>query len=488
MKNRFTSAEINRIIFLGYVFCISVLSFYHEFWRDELQAYMLVKSSHSIAGLMSNSRYEGHPSLWFFMLFALKSFAPGLLPMKILHLLISALSGWLLIKFSPFKPFQKILLLAGYFFFYEYTFIVRNYALGLLFILAFCVLFPRRKSPTYFIFLALSVAGMMLSNFYSFFIGFALMMLLIAEHLFYSKGKENTWRLIPGYLLMFAAVILFVLDTLPPADYGYANLWNTKPDFRAIINTIGRVYQVFMPVTTPSQHFWNSVFVSDIYIKAFLGTMIIIGAVFIVAQKSLSRWFMALIFIMLLGFSYVKFNGYLRHNGHLYIAFIAMMWLQPYLPGKTRGRHKLSDIIFNALLLIQVTAMMIAVSCEIAYPFSQAKNAAAYIEKNYPNSIVVAHNDPGVSSVCAYLDFPFFYPKSGQFGTFIVWNARRLEPHVATAFLIGKGDSVAQHGKKKAIYLTSYPIDSSENYGLVLRKSFTPSVEPEESYYLYTKR
>jgi hypothetical protein len=487
MENKFTSAKTRWIIFLAFVAAISFLSFFHEYWRDEMQSYMLVKNSHSFAALFYNSRYEGHPSLWFILLYGLKIFGGGLLPVKILHLAIASLTAWLILRYSPFRTLQKILLLAGYFFFYEYVFIARNYALGLLFVMAFCSLYPQRKSPKYFTLLALSIVGMMLSNFYSFFIGFSCLILLASEHVFYKTAGSNFWKLLPGYVLMIAGMVLFILDTTPPKDYGYASGWNTTWQSENFIAVLARLYEVFIPVPQPGLHFWNSSLISDINLQAILGVVIIGVILTIFSKNRLAFWFMALNMIMLLGFSYGKFNGYLRHNGHLYIAFIAMLWLQQYLPQKNRGRNKAAAVLLYIILSVQVVAAIIAVSCEVLYPFSQAKNAADFIKKKYPNSLVVAHHDSGSSTVCAYLDAPFYYPLSDRFGTYLIWDNKRNAHVTKTSFIIHKGDSLKTLYQKEILYLSTYPIDSAGDYGLLLQKSFTPSVEPVESYYIYTK-
>jgi hypothetical protein len=488
MINNLSPGKINRIIFLIYTVCISVLSFFHEFWRDELQSFMIVRGSNSISELLYNTRYEGHPSLWFFMLFGLKFIASGLLPMKILHLGISMFTGWLIIKYSPFTIVQKILLLFGYFFFYEYTFIIRNYSIGLLFIFAFCALFPLRKSPRHFILLALSVVGMMLSNFYSFFIGFSMMIMILSEYFFYYRGKERIAKFLPGYVIMIVGIVLFLLDTNPPPDYGYAHAWNTDFRIGQIVALFTRVYQVFVPVPIPSVHYWNTTIIGNFIYQAFFGILIIATILFVFARKGLSRWFIAMNFIIILVFSYVKFNGSFRHNGHMFIAFVVMMWLQQYLPGKVYGWNKLSKVLFYFVLAIQFVSMLFIVGLEVVYPFSQAKNAAVYIKENHNNNIIVAHEDAGSSPVCAFLDVPFYYPRSDRFGTYIIWNKRRLEQVITTAFVIEKIDSLKHLYKKEVLYLTTVPIDSLERYNLVLQGSFTPSVEPVESYYLYTKR
>jgi hypothetical protein len=488
MNYKLSSVKTFWIIFLVYVAAISVLSFFHEYWRDELQPYMLVRGSNSIRELLNNSRYEGHPSLWFIMLFGLKIFGSGMLPMKVLHLLIASLTAWIILRYGPFKTLQKILLLSGYFFFYEYVFIVRNYAIGLLFIVSFCALFPYRQSPKYFFLMALTIVGMMLSNFYSFFIGIACMSLLAGEHIFYHKVKDKIWKLLPAYAIMLAGIILFLLDTTPPPDYGYASGWNTVLHIEDVMGTIARVCHVFIPIPILSIHFWNSTFISGIHLQAIIGFMIIVMVLYVFSQNRLSFWFMLLNFGMLLGFSYVKFNGFLRHNGHIYIAFIAMLWLQHYLPGKSKERSKLSGILLYTLLSVQVVAMFIAVGYEVRYPFSQAKNAAFFIERNYPNNIVVAHQDIGSSSVCAYLKSPFYYPLSDRFGTYLIWDDKRQSPETKTSYILHKGDSLKKLYHKEILYLSTYPIDSSGTYRLKLQQSFTPSIEPVESYYIYTKQ
>jgi hypothetical protein len=414
---------------------------------------------------------------------------PGLPAIKLLHLAIASLTGWLIIRYSPFSLLQKILLLAGYFFLYEYAVIVRNYAPGILFVFIACALFPKRRSPGYFLLISLAVAAMMLFNFYAFFIGVAFMVLLAAEHASYGTSGKGIWKFLPGYAVMIAGAVLFFADTLPPADYGYAGTWNTALQISSLVSLFDRACRVFFPLPEISVHFWNSIMYPNIYLRAFLGLLVIAGAVFLFARKGLARLFIIVAFVMLLGFSYVKFNGYLRHNGHLYIAFIAMLWIREYLPGKEPGRKKAGKVLFTGILIIQLVAAVMAVGFETIRPFSQAKPAAEYIRSQFPGSIILAYEDVGTSSVSAYLDQPVYYPQSGRFGTFIIWNAARLRPVLTTASILRRGDSLENLYRRKVVYLFNYyPVDSAAHCGLELRKTFAPSVEPMESYYVYTKK
>src|SRR5690242_5084907 len=46
---------------------------HHSMWRDELQAWMIGRESHSLISLYRNTRYEGHPLLWHFCLMLLSN-------------------------------------------------------------------------------------------------------------------------------------------------------------------------------------------------------------------------------------------------------------------------------------------------------------------------------------------------------------------------------------------------------------------------------
>jgi hypothetical protein len=45
------------------------LSWQHEIWRDEMRALNLVIDSHSIQEILTNQEAEGHPALWYPMLY-----------------------------------------------------------------------------------------------------------------------------------------------------------------------------------------------------------------------------------------------------------------------------------------------------------------------------------------------------------------------------------------------------------------------------------
>lgn len=472
------------VLFLLFVVVATTVSMFHEFWRDELQAWMIVRDSASIADLLDNTRYEGHPSLWFLLLFGLKQIAPGAAAMKALHLCIASASAWLILRFSPFSRGHRALLVCGYFFLYEYAVIARNYAVGVFFVLVACVLFPRRASRGPFLAIALAIVGMMLANLYSFLLGVGFAFLLFADD--WRRSGGFGWRRLPGYAVIAAGVLLFWVDVATPADYGYWPGWRTVIASRPLAEALARAGCVFFPIPKDDVGFWNTMFVSNMWIQAVCGAAALIAAAGIIPRKQLARWFFMFCAAALLLFSYVKFPGYLRHNGHLFVAFVAMCWIEPCLSGPERPRRRLAGALLTFILATQAIAGITASALEIAYPFSQARVTADWINRYRPQTVVIARDESGASAVAAFLDAAPYYPRSRTFGTWIRWTNRRFVD-VEGKSLIQVGDSLAAALGRRALWLTTAPLDSAAAYGLRPVMTFAPSVAPLESYWLYER-
>src|ERR1051325_1005581 len=98
------------VIFLSGIFFLfgyfGVL--HHEMWLDETHHWLLAKDSSSIGEMMYNSRYEGHPMLWNFLLFVLTRFSSNPFSMQVLNLMISILAVIIFLRYSPFSVKIKI--------------------------------------------------------------------------------------------------------------------------------------------------------------------------------------------------------------------------------------------------------------------------------------------------------------------------------------------------------------------------------------------
>jgi len=92
-------------------FCLGLIAILrHGMWLDELQAWTIARDNVSLLSLLTAIKYDGHPALWYILLYAITRFTHNPVSMQILHLCIAALNIFIFTKFSPFSRWQKIIL------------------------------------------------------------------------------------------------------------------------------------------------------------------------------------------------------------------------------------------------------------------------------------------------------------------------------------------------------------------------------------------
>jgi hypothetical protein len=122
---------------------------HHEPWADEAQAWQIARTLplSQIFGLLS---YEGHPGLWYVVLWTLARLHVSYLGMRCVTAMIAFAGITVLVTTSPFPRFLKLLLPFGFFLSFQYAIVARSYVLAplLLFLCAwYWVQRPRRPLP-----------------------------------------------------------------------------------------------------------------------------------------------------------------------------------------------------------------------------------------------------------------------------------------------------------------------------------------------------
>src|SRR5581483_5638410 len=112
----------------------------HAMWRDETRAWQIALASPTIAALHANLRYEGVPLLWYLILWVLTKITVNPIAMQLAHVVIAAGVVFTFLVAAPFGRAIKLLFTFGYFPFFEYATISRNYGLVFLFFLLGAVL------------------------------------------------------------------------------------------------------------------------------------------------------------------------------------------------------------------------------------------------------------------------------------------------------------------------------------------------------------
>lgn len=308
---KFFRSDLGYAIILSTIFMVLgiILALHHEMWRDEVNVWLLARDSSSVIEILRVLRYDGHPGLWHLSVFAIRHIFPYPIAMQVLHLIIAATTVYLFARFSPFTRLQKTLFAFGYFPFYEYAIISRNYALGVLLLFLFCVFFSKR-------FEKLPLVGLILfllahTSVHALIITISIGLALFVEYIFSTEKKRETNKLQIGigFSLIAFGVITSFLQLKPPPDSGYAVGWMTKFNPKHLRNVFSLISKVFIPVPQFTFHFWNSNILDklpiSIQLHLVLSSLFLLWAILLLVRKPIALLIQISGTIGLLAFFYV---------------------------------------------------------------------------------------------------------------------------------------------------------------------------------------
>lgn len=153
MKEKFKSWAFSKehgkcdvITLIIYLLGVCTISFFHEPWFDEAQAWAIARSGTIKEILFEIPHYEGHPPLWHLILvpFA-KLGAPYELSLAIVNIFFMTLAVAVLLFKSPFPKLIRCLLPFNFFLFYQYGVISRPYCILVLAIFLAAVCYKNRN-------------------------------------------------------------------------------------------------------------------------------------------------------------------------------------------------------------------------------------------------------------------------------------------------------------------------------------------------------
>lgn len=236
----------------------------HEMWRDELQAWLIARDSVSLIDLFRNLRYEGHPGLWHLMIYACIKLKKEPFVMQLLHLAIASTSVFLIVRYSPFTNLQKTLISFGYFIFYEYSIISRNYAIAVLLIFLLCILYKKRFNQIFIYFIILGLLAN--TNIYGWMISISFTSALVLDFIltnFKSELQIKIRKLIsflPGFVFYLVAAAASLMLMLPPSDRGRGTEFLVQFDLKHVLETSSIVWTSYIPVPKKTFRFWETNF------------------------------------------------------------------------------------------------------------------------------------------------------------------------------------------------------------------------------------
>jgi hypothetical protein len=512
VRNKFLSLSLKSetnftILLVSIFFILSLVGIVnHEMWRDELQAWLIAKDSSSLIDVFNNLKYEGHPGLWHTFLYIITRFTHNPIAMQFFHLLIATLVIYTFVKHSPFNRLQKALFTFGYFPFFEYNLISRNYNLGVLFLFLFCCFFPKRYQS--YLWLAIPLALMVNTNVYIMIIALSLAMTLFLEYIFnqnlrsyYSRNQRD---IILSLTIFFGGLILSLSQILRVTTFNTpSKAENTiaLTQFDLLINSVKKLAGIitlisksYIPIPQIFDfNFWNT----NIFppaISLLLSIILLCFAICIFIRKPFVLFFYLSGTFGILLFAYTKIRGVLRHHGHLFILFIACLWLYHYYQNSswsiprfkrfTNFWYKHKDKLITSILLIHLLAGVFAFSMDLAYPFSASRDAAEFIISNKLNNhIIIGSKDYRISPFAALLDRKIYYPEINDFGSFIDWSKRK---DVKSQEVMEKVNSLVMQTDDQILLILDSPLKIElPTLRISQLKSFSKTLAGDEKYYLY---
>jgi hypothetical protein len=462
----------------------------HEMWRDEMYAWTFAADSRTPAELLHNLRYEGHPPLWHLLLFATSRLTRRPEAMQVLNLFLAAAAIWLFARFAPFSRRVRALFAFGYFPLYEYGIISRNYAIGLLFLVALCAL--RAARPRAWIPLGLLLAGLALSNAYAWLLSAVLAAMLLFEGVRDPEARKTAaaqpWKPLLAALALAAAASAAAFLMIP-AQGGFYKM-QLKPRWSPgiAVVTLATVAHADLPLPdTGSYSAWNS----SILWRLSYGTMALISLALVGGAAVLLRRTPAVLLAYLggtaaiLAFTYAEYFGSLRHHGHHFLLLVACFWLacSASQSGDESGRRR--ELLLTGLLLIHLAAAAVLYSLDLAFPFSESKAAADFLRQNgLANAPILATQDHLVGPVGGYLGRPLYFLESRRLGRFVLWDQQWLQPLTPGEHCRRLREWLAQCGGSTVVVSTRPPLSCGPDLQSAVLADLRQSIVPDERYFI----
>jgi hypothetical protein len=116
-------------VWVGYCAMLAAAVPWHEPWRDEAQAWLLARDLSIPQLLLHNLRYEGHPGLWYLILWGPAHLHVAYAALGWIAAGIAAAGTYVLLRLAPFPFYLRAALPFTFFLAYQFAVVARSYVL-----------------------------------------------------------------------------------------------------------------------------------------------------------------------------------------------------------------------------------------------------------------------------------------------------------------------------------------------------------------------
>lgn len=445
------------IALLIYAALVITLEMRHEPWRDEADPWLLARDADAVT-FFHRMGLAGTPGLWHTLLLPLARTGLPYGSQAVLHVIIAICTAAILLWRAPFPIWLRIAIIFSYYLSYEYSVVVRSYALGILLLFSVAAFYSKRfEKPVIF---GLLVALLANCNTHSLIIG----AMIGAGYAIEGVLLRQRW--LAGAAVMLLGGLAAAVQVYPPPD------------------AIGRsTVMLFTPQAVPlavSAAFFPSF--------PFAGSAIAGGVVIAVAAYAMRKDRVPLLVLFGtyagLAFLYIyKWIGGFRHTGFVLLVLLYALWTST-----TNDRSRLlAQGVLLVTLVVSVAATVRISQLEFQYAFSGAEEMAGFIRQSRLEALpIAAHSETTTSAICPWIPHPFWYAGSRRLGTFTMWDQefeRGLEVPYPDAVANAKRHFA---GKDYLLLLNvEMPDPASNGFALLHQTAVPVFAHQDERFWLY---
>lgn len=384
----------------------------HELWRDEAWLWLVTLDSRSLADLFAPLARSGQGYLFPVLCYIARQVTESPRAMQLVHLAAAGAAAYVLARWAPFSHLERVLLLLGYLTFYEYAVISRHYAVGMLLIWIACVFARQRQSPIG-VGIALGLACQ--TTVYAFIVAIAIVCGWTVDRWLRREELEPLRRrdVAVGTALGLAGAIAGIVQLIPSAGTSFAPGWNLTWSTELAGKVARLAWRAFVPLPRLGVVSWNTnILDAALALQTAAGVSILAIALLMLRRNRAAFATFAIGAAGLLAFAYVKYVGVMRHGGHIWLLFVAAIWLGGGLePGGTRTWR---SRVLHALLALQCIAALFMSWNDLRHPFTCAPATAGLIRNERLDRLpLLGHREPPAASIALALGKPLWAPSRG---------------------------------------------------------------------------
>ena len=433
----------------------------HEPWRDEVVPLSIARQAGSLHALAAPLAFEGHPILWYLLLWCAYHLIGATWVLKAASL-GSAIGAVFLLNRSPLPRWLTAIITFSFFPLYQYSVVSRGHSLEMLILFAFCALFPRRRAHP----LALALLLAALANTEAF--GLIMAVSAAAMILVDRFMRRDDWRNVARDPWILVAAALYVVALALAASVALPNSAHPLTGYQRL-EVAGIVAGIGRAVAYPVEH--SSGFIAlpapSIWIWA--------GFVYLVPRLPLLGFAASALIGIEMLFNLVYGPRAPWHIGNVMLVLVATAWLDASdtlsswrLPTQlARARVWLGRalaVALAALFAAQVPRAIDALRADRQMDYSSNRRLAELVrmDPKLENAVIMGEPDTPLWSVPYYADNRIYLAREGIFrdwGIFVppravdydlaalLAAARRVREECACPVLITLGWDIQRVGR-----------------------------------------